>query len=235
MSRRVLPLRALLLFALAASAGCGSLSTLEPPVLFRCQTDAECVEPHICHLGLCVSPETVSQDGGAGPVVEAYGDACRRDSECGLVQGDCLASFPDGYCTTRGCDDCGETGVCLRTEIGDFCGQGCVSDSDCRRHYVCSGRYGVKSCLPAGGDGPQAPGASCESSSDCAGWPAFCETTWPGGYCVGLNCEACAAGSTCMTSGLYQGCYDRCARNSDCRAGYQCASISGNSICVPAG
>ena len=88
-----------------------------------------------------------SQPGSPGRVCVpatglADGEACNGNDECG---GDlCFEDWPDGFCTTTGCDDfedCNRPGdennKCLRSRGGNFCVRICTLDSECREGYVC--------------------------------------------------------------------------------------------------
>ena len=91
------------------------------------------------------------------------------------------------------------------------------------------------------GSGAGEVGAACESGADCAA-DLYCEPLLPGGYCTsdcstgdficpdGSVCFALCADEECLDT--YAVCFDECATNEDCRAGYYCDL---DNTCFPEG
>lgn len=93
--------------------------------------------------------------------------------------------------------------------------------------------------------GPSAEkiGEPCAQHADCGGSPGVClqggEWVWPGGYCsipcvVVDNHDPCPAGSHCeelaQEGPNIQGCIKNCNSETDCREGYSCAPVPGESF-----
>ena len=115
-----------------------------------------------CIAGACAHPDHTCKylDGefwcGLGGNA-ALGDACFDFSDCSR-DFDCLvgASVPGGYCT-RECtrdSDCGPGGACARFDNGNFCGDTCAAQNECRQGYGCNthpraeGGGNVRMCTP---------------------------------------------------------------------------------------
>lgn len=102
-----------------------------------CGSNADCREGYGCQ----------SQPGSPGHVCVpvsglADGEGCQQDGDC--AGGVCAQDWPDGFCTTVGCEtfeDCNSPGnennKCLRNRGGNFCVRICTQDSECREGYVC--------------------------------------------------------------------------------------------------
>jgi len=99
----------------------------------------------------------------------------------------------------------------------------------------------LSACQPEIGD-------SCSNASDCSVQEQrTCDTTYPGGYCTVLGCEAdsCPEEASCVAfqsvvsvapeCASYQArprlqrtvCMKSCNNDGDCRGGYQCVDLSG--------
>jgi hypothetical protein len=100
---------------------------------------------------------------------------------------------------------------------------------------------GTLACQPGIGD-------SCSNASDCSVQEQrTCDTTFPGGYCTVLGCDAdtCPEEAACIAfqsvvsvaseCSSLQGrprlertvCMKKCSNNSDCRGGYRCIDMAG--------
>jgi hypothetical protein len=114
-----------------------------------CSSDADCREGYGCS----------QEPGSPGRVCVRVtgapdGAPCTADDDC--AGGTCITEWPDGYCTTVGCDnfeDCsrqGENNMCLRNRGGNLCVRICTEDSQCREGYVCQmfGRGDEGMCSP---------------------------------------------------------------------------------------
>jgi hypothetical protein len=90
-------------------------------------------------------------------------------------------------------------------------------------------------------------GDECSNASDCSVQEQrTCDTTYPGGYCTVLGCDAdtCPEEASCVAFQSVLSvapecasaqirprlqrtvCMKTCARDSDCRSGYQCVDLS---------
>jgi len=83
----------------------------------------------------------------------AIGKPCAGDADC--ASGSCItdAKWPGGYCTVRGCGECGPDADCSgRSGIGaKGCFKKCNGPADCRAGYhCCPDANSVKVCVPPG-------------------------------------------------------------------------------------
>lgn len=99
---------------------------------------------------------------------------------------------------------------------------------------------GLCACQPEIGD-------ECSNASDCSVQEQrTCDTTYPGGYCTVLGCDAdtCPEEAACVAfqsvlsiapeCASFQArprlqrtvCMKTCSRNGDCRSGYECVDLS---------
>lgn len=131
----------------------------------------------------------MASDGGTTPEPGAIGAACTDDAECGTAVGaECLATWPDGHCTIRGCGEgtCPTGSDCFKT-TGDstICLKTCTQKSDCPAKYAC---HAAGACVPA-----------CQSAADCSGTMVCNSQT---GQCEDAPCTtgSCSAGLQCDAS-----------------------------------
>lgn len=181
------------------------------------------------------------------------GAACTQDGTC--LGGVCLGAeegFPGGYCTTTSCESRGCSNIfgaeCLSVETLDdnACFMTCKANSECREGYACLSVDTRRICLPSeeGGRYPEAGavGTACSFSAQCEG--SSCMTTFVGGYCTILDCEAdtCPGNSRCVTLSEDDEddagddltlCLRSCESSNDCRFGYRCDDPDGGGgVCV---
>jgi Cys-rich repeat protein len=200
-------------------------------------------------------------DAAAHAPKNVIGQACESNDDCGA--GSCQKSiqvvntpYPGGYCTApcRQDDQCGEGAVCIPGLLGRMgsCYLGCDEANGCSREgYICRVVSGVGRCVPGSQPLPDGvTGSACASDSDCGGGANTCTSMIagleaPGGYCsqwCAIDSD-CGAGGKCINgisivtinSGT---CYRACTSPEDCRADYECRSISGTEgdpgVCVVA-
>lgn len=111
-----------------------------PRCLAPCRRAAQCREGYTCQL--------LDEDGGVCvPFVDdprrVDAEPCDADEDC--RGGTCLRGdeWPDGYCTTLGCQrftDCargGQNNRCLLQPDQNYCVRDCSQGTDCRDGYVC--------------------------------------------------------------------------------------------------
>lgn len=158
---------------------------------------------------------------------------CAKDQECRQAadfeykdSAVCL-DWPGGYCTSLGCTkgQCPAGAECLGiTPNKPACAQLCSSNADCRP----GGSYGckavadpegklVKVCYQVKKKG--ATGEGCSGHQDCFG-EASCMTSFAGGYCAVLGCDAqnpCLEGTACVLVGGVAACLKKCALDEDCQ------------------
>ena len=94
---------------------------------------------------------------------------------------------------------------------------------------------GLAACGPVIGD-------PCTVNTDCGPGVCLNRDFAPGGMCskaCTVGGAACPAGSVCVETAVSRdvpGCMLTCAKDADCRTGYQCKTEGGHSICIgPAG
>jgi hypothetical protein len=123
-----------------------------------CDSDAECADGMTCQPTDDESFDTCQPE--PQPLGLDDGEACTSDSDCG--GGTCIPhpEWPDGYCTTMGCEtrvDCatevgGVDNRCLQGRGFDLCVRMCDSSEECREGYTCQPVGGGQSfCAPGGG------------------------------------------------------------------------------------
>jgi hypothetical protein len=248
---RVMLARCSLLLAALSLAACGSSHSASPDGATASDAGA-------------LSDAAVGLDAGGdgGTSAGLTGAACMADAEC--AGGTCIPDWPDGYCTSIGCDLEDPLGACMGALGDGLCvdgsqGEGtpfglCLdvcrpSAPDCRDGYDCvEVSLGVGLCFPAAGSGPV--GAPCVDNTECAS--RFClpeSEGFPGGYCLGVGCDVSAPVDSCAPAGgdgrcVDVGtpampnplCFDACAPGAaDCREGYDCVDSGGGvGVCVPA-
>jgi hypothetical protein len=123
-----------------------------------CQSDGDCEEGMTCQPTPQESFDTCQLE--PDPVGLDDGEACSADSEC--EGGSCILDpeWPDGYCTTVGCEtreDCAKSvgqvdNRCLHGREYNLCVRMCETSEECRDGYSCQplGR-GQAFCAPGGG------------------------------------------------------------------------------------
>lgn len=152
--------------ACAAQDGrCSFLGTAEPTCVRPCESQRDCRFGYTCEdtgdgFSACLGQEVLRGN--------ADGEACQQDSDC--AGGTCLPeegggglSWPQGYCTTLGCDtreDCaspsGEDNRCYRNPQGpNLCVRICFRQDECREGYQCQpvDNNGTGFCVP--GEAPR--------------------------------------------------------------------------------
>ncbi len=166
-----------------------------------CANDSECVEDKYCSsLGNCLA------------LPKCDGDAdCNSASEYCSGNGECLANACCGVNA-----DCGAGRLCVERGTCDTCIDvgSCAQQSDCPPSYTCN--TGTSLC--------EITGEICDSNdftADCTPGVVSCCTA--GGDC-------CDAGDLCSTVGR---CIDfgKCVGDGDCVTGFRCERFQ----CVPAG
>lgn len=215
-----------------------------------CTTPADCRTGYEC-LNLGQPGFDVCSPIEAPPATP--GVPCTDDADCGSGPDDlCVLdpAFVDGYCTTLGCQDdsdCGGVdGVCLAVDQqgSTACFDGCVVDLDCRTGYECLAipQLGGGVCIPPAEPIVANTGAACDDDLDCdttnTNSAAFClleaTTGFADGYCSS-SCDVdadCAMGDTCQGGA----CLKTCATTADCRMGDECfAAFGGATVCAPVG
>ncbi|RMG19540.1 MAG: hypothetical protein D6729_04980 [Deltaproteobacteria bacterium] len=196
--------------------------------LRTCADDSECREGYVCRSGTCQPPCASDRDcpGGLscqnGACVEGgIGAACASPSDCapGLS---CAPSLPGGYCTRSCVDEPCPTGTsCVTFGGSSYCFDGCLTNSDCRSGYVCSG--GI--CDEA-----------CSSDAECGGGE-LCINSACVGSGVGQSCSLgsdCPGGLSCYKGGGDGYCTQSCTSGADCPTGSTCGNLQGNRMCVAA-
>lgn len=181
-----------------------------------------------------VEPDTRQDEDTSSPGF-ADGRACSTDDECG--GGVCLTGpeWPDGYCTTPGCESC--PGRCLEFEGAQYCARECNQLMRCRDGYGC-GRTPTTDVTICIGPIALADGEACSADDEC--YSGTCELAWADGYCTRRDCSVdqdCAPfgpASFCVGSldGV-QRCLQGCSSSENCRDGYRCQRIAGHSVCAP--
>jgi hypothetical protein len=135
------------------------------------------------------------------------GAACGSNADCEAPLA--CAPFSGGYCT-RDCSSapCGKGAQCTPLAGAHLCTRECVTPSDCRAGYQCSGG----ACIPACLSDPDCPlGMQCQSGA-CAPYP---------GAPVG---HACVGDGDCSTHlCLFSVCARPCASDAGCGDGQTCA------------
>ncbi len=113
-----------------------------------------CVLDDQCRAGYACAQTPSGQRACVPPTGVSDGSACAASGDC--QSGTCIEEWPDGYCTTVGCDtyeDCarqGDNNRCLQLPDQDnLCVRICERNSDCREGYVCE-RLNVRQgfCAP---------------------------------------------------------------------------------------
>lgn len=222
-----------------------------------CSSAADCRDGYACAnldddgFGECWPTNTEGEAPGAACAADANG---MGGKECLGLNGQCLdpssgIDFPEvGYCISQ-CDfagDCIDGAHCTENLFNiPVCLQDCATDADCGAGLTCQDANGdsVNECMPTpvSADGDGVPGDACtDTATDCAGgalgqcFPADIngdgDVDFADGYCT-VRCDndpsVCVDGSHCAANGL---CVDECAADADCRTGYACQDIDGDSV-----
>jgi hypothetical protein len=219
--------------------------------------EVECAAPEICDNG--------SDDNGDG-LVDCLDPQCTDDPTCDEIcdngtddNGDGLLDCYDPRCAgdpacDEVCDDTEDNDLDLLTDCDD---PDCAADAACTEGSCSDTLDGDGDTLVdcADGDcmgdtacatGAAAAGAACAANTDCAGGACLDEAGWGwvGGYCIDSwenpgDCSTitCGTGAECACLGMGAcGCFDSCATATDCRAGYECADLDGDTtgdLCGP--
>ncbi len=218
-----------------------------------CFDDEDCIEgttracdpeTNTCYGGIpCSSPwDCVDSTLSRCDTRIGYCVVCMDSSDCDAPGAICdretRSCLPPRPC--RSDTDCSE-GIKRCDLASGFCVE-CLSSDDCdHAAEVC-----VAGSCNAGPPEDGRPGSPCRQASDCSlpsstGGHALClgqwdiDWRWHQGYCTSL-CEEeadCPEGSVCLAAE----CLDLCVSRTDCRAGYDCRSMTDGSrhadVCVP--
>ncbi|MEZ0313351.1 MAG: hypothetical protein ACAI38_16385 [Myxococcota bacterium] len=169
-----------------------------------CANDGECVEDKFCSaLGNCLEP----------PKCDASSD-CNTASEYCSGNGECVAN---GCCGVN--VDCGSGRLCVERGTCDTCiDEGtCAQDSDCPPTSECDEGASLCQLLPGG--------ETCNSNNftaNCA--PNVVSCCFGGGDCCTNRDDICSTTNRCIDFG-------DCASNADCVTGFTCERFQ----CVPSG
>lgn len=203
--------------------------------LQRCTSDAACPGDMAC----IARPDTGEKI--CGP--DMRGGSCFSTPDClgtGFVCPGSAGSGSGQYgvCTadcTQNASVCGDSTTCVPTQSGiSLCLRACQSAAECGVGHECNSGY----CLPKVNSSPRPVGSACTTSTQCEG-SLYCDTEFPGGYCT----DSCTSDDECGTdvcivvSSTRNMCMDKCyepGTQSNCRDGYVCAPVNGQSfgVCV---
>jgi hypothetical protein len=184
----------------SSPVACGAFACVAGQCLGSCQSDADCIDGHVCDGGACIQKRT-------------QGQVCTKNSVCttgSCVSGFCCESACSGSCAR--CDTAGMEGLCLpipagtAPENGDCapfvcngadvsCPTQCSTSMDCDHGLVCTSG----SCAPV-----KALGGTCTAADQCASGNCV------DGFCCNSSCEgsctSCAApgheGQCSFTAGV---------------------------------
>ena len=168
-----------------------------------CTFDVTACVVEVCNDGL---------DNNNNALIDCQDPACASDPLC--------ASGVETFCE----------------DFTDNDGDGLV---DCEDQTACQ-------TLPACTPGNTATGGSCATANQCQANNAdpFCindgdlNINFPGGYCsqfCNVAANDCGGDGVCVNINLPSGsglCFDGCAADNDCRAGYSCQAIGAARVCV---
>jgi len=104
----------------------------------------------------CGTYDTIEGDSAAVCVPAAtgsggVGDSCAAVGDCGGgAAGDCITSWPDGYCTVLNCENtaCPSGSVCVQFTDLAACMDACDDGTTCRAGYECASLDTRSACLP---------------------------------------------------------------------------------------
>jgi hypothetical protein len=200
--------------------------------------------------GTCSEPGFMCaplQGGGgaciADPNAQPFGSSCTASTDCASQQ--CVANPSGGRFCSQTCGTCPQGYVCGQgvcqvdqgggspdggpgpTTTGAGQGEPCSSSASCLTGLSCVNDGSRQYCTTPCSDASQCPGGFQCTSGVCA-------FSSPSGGNLGAACTAptdCLT-SQCINDGTSQYCSQGCALQTDCPAGYLCATVGSTGLCA---